>query len=362
MVEPKVNIIIVTYNDRQNLEVCLRSLFAQSYKNYDITISDNGSKDNSLKFVKEHFPEIRLIENSLNFGYSEGNNIGVRATDGDYVAVVNNDAEFDRDWLKNLIEVIRIDAIIGAVTSKILFFDDREKINCLGNTVHFSGLVFCHKIGQPSSEYSEVLEVPATSGAAFVISRKLINQYGFLDNNFGNLFGDNYWMSMEDTDLSWRIRLAGYKIMAVPMSVVYHKYDLKFTPDKLYYLECGRYLWIFKNYSFQTIFLLLPSFFLTEMVVWTFACLRGWAYIKLKFRSYVWLIRKRRVILQRRKQQQMIRTVSDKIMLQQTVQKIEMNPLIPQSKIFKSALNAVNLSYVVLFKTACFLSGDRKRL
>ncbi|MFH1903609.1 MAG: glycosyltransferase family 2 protein, partial [Candidatus Omnitrophota bacterium] len=158
MVEPKVNIIIVTYNDRQNLEVCLRSLFNQSYQNYDITISDNGSKDHSLEFVKEHFPEVRFIENGSNFGYSEGNNIGVRATDGDYVAVVNNDVEFDRNWLKSLIEVIRVDERIGAVTSKILFFDDREKINCLGNTVHFTGLVFCRKIGESSSEYSEVLE------------------------------------------------------------------------------------------------------------------------------------------------------------------------------------------------------------
>ena len=350
MVEPKVNIIIVTYNSRQNLEICLRSLFDQSYQNYDITISDNGSQDNSLEFVKEHFPKVRLIENGSNFGYSEGNNIGVRMTDGDYVAVVNNDAEFDRDWLKNLIAVIRTDAGIGAVTSKILFFDDRKKINCLGNTVHFSGLVFCQKIGQSSSRYNEVLEVPATSGAAFVISRKVINQ-------FGNLFDNAYWMSVEDTDLSWRLRMAGYKIMAVPASVAYHKYDLKFTPDKLYHLECGRYLWIFKNYSFPTIFLLLPSFFLTEMVVWTFACLKGWTYLKMKFRSYVWLIRKRRVIRQRRKQQQMIRIVSDKIMLRQTVQKIEMNPLIPQSKIFKLVLNAVNLSYVVLFKTAYFLLG-----
>ena len=129
MVEPKVSIIVVTYNSLQNLEVCLRSLFNQSYQNYDITVSDNGSKDNSLELVKEHFPKVRLIENSSNFGYSEGNNIGVRMTDGDYVAVVNNDAEFDRDWLKNLIEVIWTDAGIGAVTSKILFFDDRKKIN-----------------------------------------------------------------------------------------------------------------------------------------------------------------------------------------------------------------------------------------
>jgi GT2 family glycosyltransferase len=352
MVEPKVNIIIVTYNSRQNLEVCLRSLFNQSYQNYDITISDNGSKDNSREFVKERFPEARFIENSSNFGYSEGNNIGVRATDGEYAAVVNNDAEFDRDWLKNLMEIIRTDAGIGAVTSKILFFNDREKINCLGNAVHFTGLVFCREIGQPSSGYSEVLEVSATSGAAFVVSRKIINR-------FGNLFDSAYWMSMEDTDLSWRLRLAGYKIMAVPASVVYHKYDLKFTPDKLYHLECGRYLWILKNYSFLTLFLLLPSFFLTETVVWTFACLRGRAYRKVKFRSYVWLVRKRRVILQRRKQQQMIRTVSDKIMLRQTVQKIEPNPLIPQSRIFKAALNMVNLGYIILFKTAGLLLGRR---
>jgi hypothetical protein len=69
------------------------------------------------------------------------------------------------------------------------------------------------------------------------------------------------------------------------------------------------------------------------------------------------LIRKRRVILERRKEQQMIRTVSDKIMLRQTVQKIEMNPLIPQSKIFKLALSVVNLGYVVLFKAARFLLG-----
>ena len=352
---PKVNIIIVTYNSRQNLEVCLRSLFNQSYQNYDITISDNGSKDNSREFVRDRFPGVRFIENSSNFGYSEGNNIGVRATDGDYVAVVNNDAEFDRDWLKNLIEVIKTDAGIGAVTSKILFFDDRKKINCLGNTVHFTGLVFCRGIGQSSSEYNEVLEVPATSGAAFVISRKVINR-------FGNLFDNAYRMSLEDTDLSWRLRMAGYKIMAAPASVAYHKYNLKFTPDKLYHLECGRYLWIFKNYSLPTLLLLLPSFFLTETVVWTFACLRGRAYLKLKLRSYVWLVKKRRVIRQRRKQQQTIRTVSDKIMLRQTVPKIEMNPLIPQSKIFKPVLNMVNLLYAVLFKTVLFLSGNRKRL
>jgi GT2 family glycosyltransferase len=362
MNEPKVNIIVVNHNERQNLEVCLKSLLEQSYENYDVTVSDNGSKDGSLEFIRKCFPQVRLIENGSNFGYSEGNNIGVRLTEGDYVAVANNDMEFDRDWLKNLMEVIRTDERIGAVTSKMLFFDDRDRINCLGNAVHFSGLIFCHKIGQPSSEYNETLEVPTTSGAAFVVSRKLINKYGFLDNNFGNLFGDDYWMSMEDTDFSWRLRLAGYKIMSVSGSVVYHKYNLKFSPRKLYYLECGRYLWVLKNYACRTILLFLPSFFLTEKVVWAFAFSRGSAYIRSKFRSYVWLIRKRREIIERRKEQQAIRTVSDKVMLGQTVQKIEPNPLMPQSKFFKLALAAVNLGYVVLFKAARFLSGNHKRV
>ena len=102
--QPLVSIIIVNFNAGNLLLDCVSSIYNSNYKNLDIIVIDNVSKDNSSKICKEKFPEILLIENSENLGYCEGNNVGIRKAHGDFVVILNPDTLVELNWLDELID------------------------------------------------------------------------------------------------------------------------------------------------------------------------------------------------------------------------------------------------------------------
>ena len=181
----------------------------------------------------EAYPQVTWLRSPHNSGFGGGNNLAARRARGEYLAFLNPDTTVEPGWLEALIAALEADPQAGMATSKILLMDDPSRINTCGNDVHISGLTLCRGMGAPANDYNQVEEVAAVSGAAFVIRRGLFEQLGGFD--------PAYFMYMEDTDLSWRARLAGWRILYVPASVVYHDYRLQFGPRKTFYQERNRY-------------------------------------------------------------------------------------------------------------------------
>jgi GT2 family glycosyltransferase len=203
-----------------------------------------------------------------------------------------------------LITALEEDAQVGLATSKILLLADPERVNTCGNQVHFTGLTMCRGLGQNEKVFARPEEVDAVSGASFAIRRDLFDKIGGFDPSF--------FLYLEDTDLSWRARVAGYRCMYVPASVVYHDYALRFGPQKTFYQERNRYLMLLKNLRWPTLFILLPALLLAEVVTWGFALLRERSRLANKWRAYAWLVEHWAEVMASRRKVQELRTVRDR--------------------------------------------------
>lgn len=305
---PKVSIIIVNTNELHHLRECLPSLFEQTYPNFNVYIVDNCSSDGSHLFVQQQFPNINWVQNAKNLGYAGGNNLGMQIADGDYYAILNPDTRVQNDWLWHLVNALENDTEAGFATPKILLWDDNDKINTCGNDVTFTGITFCRGLDKPKDDITERLYVSAVSGAAFLVRRSLIEEIGGFD--------DDYFLYFEDTDLCLRAALAGYKAIFVPDSIIYHKYQFKFHPNKAFYQERNRHYTLLKIFHWPTYFVLAPSLLFGELLAWGFALLRGREHVRSLIQALYWLIKHHKKIRLARKRAQSIRKVKDRDILQ----------------------------------------------
>lgn len=298
------SIILLSYNSRNDLEECIPSLTNQTYLNFEIIVVDNASTDSTPDFIRTEYPDIKLVETGSNLGYPAGNNIGFEHAKGDYIVILNPDTVVDPNWLLQLIKPLSENPDIAITTPKILLYGRPDKINTCGNSVHFTGLDFCRGLNEPSTSFSTIEEVGAISGCSFAIRRGVFKELGGFDPDF--------FLYLEDVDLSLRARIAGYRIMFVPESIVYHKFELSITPWKLFYLERNRYILQLGNYSLKMLILLSPVFFVSEIVTWGHSVLHGFSFMKNKFRAYWWILTNPGKIMKKRQEVQRYRRINDK--------------------------------------------------
>ncbi len=305
----RCSVIIVNYNGRHYLPNCLNSLLTDFDQNDEIILVDNASTDGSAAYVAQNFPTVRLVQSESNSGFSRGCNLGAQAATGRYLAFLNPDTVVVPGWLDALIDALDTNPGFGLATSKILLLKDRAVINTCGNNSHYTGLTLCRGTGQDKNSLPDQREVNAVSGAAFVIIRHVFTAVGGFDPTF--------FMYMEDTDLSWRARLAGYRCLYVPESVVYHDYTLRFGPQKTYFQERNRYLKLLKTLSWRSLLLLLPALLLAEIITWGFVVVRERKNFSNKLSAYHWIVTHWPEIRQSRKQTQRIKRISDRELLAQ---------------------------------------------
>jgi len=305
---PLASVITVNTNEKHRLLVYLPSLLA-CQGNFEIIISDNGSRDGSVEFINADYPAIRVICNHANVGFTVANNRGARAARGEILVFVNPDTKVEPDWLRHLLEPFA-DSSVGLVTSKILLMGKPDQINTCGNIVHLTGLTLCRGLGAPRDAFSRSEEVGAISGAAFAIRSELFKT---LDG-----FDEDFFIYMEETDLSWRAQLAGWRCVYAPESIIYHDYVLRFGPQKVLYQERNRYLMLLKNLRWPTLLVLLPALALAEVVTWGFVLWGDRANWKNKFRAYYWIITHWSPVMQKRRATQALRKVGDRDLLRHT--------------------------------------------
>jgi GT2 family glycosyltransferase len=305
--KPRATVITVNTNERHRLEVYLPATTA-SKGDFEIVISDNGSTDGSDELLGK-FPSVRVLENGKNLGFAAANNRAAEVSKGDILVFLNPDTRVEPDWLVTLLEPFA-DPEVGLTTSKLLLMQKPDRINTGGNVVHIAGFGMCRGMDQPRTELSERVEVAAVSGAAFAIRREIFEQMKGFDEDF--------FIYMEETDLSVRCRLAGWKIVYTPDSIVYHDYQLKFGPRKTLYQERNRYFMLLKNLRWPTLVALMPTLALAECVSWGFVVTRDRANWKNKLTAYRAVFQQWGAVMRKRSETQRLRRVSDRELLKET--------------------------------------------
>lgn len=300
----KVSVIIVNYNGLSYLETCLRSVLAQSLPDFEVIVVDNRSSDRSLEYMRRMFPDVLVVANEKNLGYTGGINSGMYHAKGSYLAPLNVDTEVEKNWLGAMVRFMDANADAGAVTPKSLLYRDRGKVGVMGLNIHITGLGFVRGLNRQDSDLPrEPFQVAGVSGCSYLIRREIVERMGGLNE-------DNF-LYYDDVDLSWVVNLMGYKIYCVPQSVVYHEYELKMTSQKMFWLEHGRSSAIACYLKPFTLVALLPLLMFTEALIIGYCLIRGPRYVWAKLRSWLSVARNIGSILRRRKQIQRLRRISD---------------------------------------------------
>lgn len=300
---PLVSVVVLSYNGGISLELCLKSVLETDYPRLEVLVIDNASTDGDIERIQSLYPQIRFIRNRENLGYAGGNNVGIRASNGDYVILLNQDTLVLRNWVENLIAAA--DSYPDGIffQPKILQQKNPRLIDSAGNYTHILGFGYTKGMGEKDlGQYGMVCEIGHASGACVFVRKKCLNDVGLLDSL--------YFLYNEDTDWGWRGRLMGWKTYYVPNAVIYHDHVTKFSGEKLYFLERNRLITLGKNYTGRTIRLLVPLFLATEVAL-LFAFLPK-GFVSCKVRAYVDLFRLLKRIIAKRKEVQERRRVSDR--------------------------------------------------
>lgn len=276
----RASIIVVAYNSRSYLPACLDAVLACVGPDDEIIVVDNGSVDGSADLVAAAYPGVRLLRGA-NTGYAGGNNRGADLARGADLVFLNPDTCVQPGAIDALLAPLHDADNVALTTACVVYMDRPELVNTCGNTMHYTGLTYCRGAEQPRACYAASADVDAVSGAAFAIKRSVFEALGGFDEQF--------FMYVEDTDLSLRARLAGYRCRYVADAVVQHDYRPAFSPRKVFYLDRNRHLMLLKNLGRATYLRLLPGLLLGEVVTWGFMLLRGPRYWAVKPRVYRWL-------------------------------------------------------------------------
>jgi GT2 family glycosyltransferase len=340
----KVSIILVNFNSGNHLPECFTSLKNLEYLDFEIILVDNGSTDGSVEEVLNNFSDIKILCSEENLGFSSASNIGAQYASGEILAFLNPDTVVSPGWLNELLLALN-DPFCGLVTPQILLLANPGRINTCGNLVHFTGMPSCNGFMKKKGEMEKIELVSSVSGAAFIIKKEVFEKIGGFD--------DSFFLYAEDTDLSWRAKLAGYKSVYMPKSIIYHHYNQHFNPAKYYHLERNRYQILLKCFRWKTLFILLPSLITTEIITWAYALLSGREFIKSKLEGYLWLVRKLPDILSARHKIQDYRITPDRTILLESTYRLSFD-LPADGFISKLAASLFNPIYYLLYKSTLF--------
>lgn len=219
---PKVAIVILNWNGKKYLHDFLPSVMASTYPDFEVVVGDNASTDDSVAFLRTAYPNIRIIQNDANYGFTGGYNRILKQVEADYYILLNSDIEVVPGWMEPVIALMETDHLIAAAAPKIKSFRQKthfEHAGAAGGFIDHFGYPFCQgriffDIEEDKGQYNQSHEVFWASGAALFIKKKYWDECGGFD--------DRFFAHMEEIDLCWRLKNKGLKVMYCAESEVYH--------------------------------------------------------------------------------------------------------------------------------------------
>ncbi|HEY8886549.1 MAG TPA: glycosyltransferase family 2 protein [Candidatus Microsaccharimonas sp.] len=248
--KPLVSIIALNWNGQKFIDPLVESVRSQVLKDIDIEFLfvDNGSTDNSVEYFKKKFKDknFRVIENGGNYGYSKGNNLGMKQARGDYILVCNNDLTLGKDIVQTLYSGL-IKENADLVVPKLMFLNKPGYINNAGSRLDKNNSWPVIEIGfgeKDEGQYDTVEEITAFCGACVLFTRKFLSTVGMYD--------DRFFMYFEDSDLSWRGQTDNRKFVYIPKALAYHHHtgtSVEGSPKFNHFVARNRVLILLKNAS-----------------------------------------------------------------------------------------------------------------
>jgi GT2 family glycosyltransferase len=242
----KVSAIVVNFNQREMLGECIASLeagLAEVDGETEIVVVDNASEDDSVTMLAADYPNVSVVKNERNLGFPAGVSIGVAASSGEWIFLLNNDATVDPGCFPALLEAAANGERVGSVAAQMLFADGSERINSAGFGVDRLGVAYERRLGEPAEPASgQRQEVFGASGGASLFRREMLEEIGGFD--------DTFFVYFEDVDVAWRARRAGWTSVYAPAAVVHHHHSLTAghgSPFKYFHVGRNRVRLLAKN-------------------------------------------------------------------------------------------------------------------
>ncbi|MFQ3181135.1 MAG: GT2 family glycosyltransferase [Polaribacter sp.] len=246
----KIAIVILNWNGQKLLEKFLPSVVNFSSELAEIYVADNASTDASIKYVKELYPSIKIIENTTNGGYAKGYNDALATVDADIYCLLNSDVEVTKDWLKPVLNVFKREKKTAIIQPKLLDFKDKNKFEyagAAGGFLDLYGYPYCrgrifNNLEIDNGQFNKTSDIFWASGACLFIRSKIYHQLEGLD--------EDYFAHQEEIDLCWRTHHIGYNVRYVGTSTVFHVGGatlLENNPQKTYLNFRNSLLNVIKN-------------------------------------------------------------------------------------------------------------------
>lgn len=250
----KISIIIPNYNGERFIYNCIKSLNLQSHKAFEIIVVDNCSHDLSVKIIEDNFKDVKIISLDKNYGFSYAVNVGIKSSVGDFVLLINNDTEAEKDFVKNILNCIKADDKIFSVTAKMIRYNERNKIDDAGDFYNILGWSYKRGDGESILKYKNNSFVFSCCGGAAIFRKKLFERVG--------LFDESFFAYMEDLDICYRAKILGYKNLYCSNAKIYHigsgTSGSKYNNFKISLSARNNIFVIYKNMPYFQILLNLP--------------------------------------------------------------------------------------------------------
>ncbi len=262
---PKVTVAVLNRNGSGWLPECLVSLLNTDYPNLEVLVVDNGSSDGSVQIVRQRFPTVSVMALDENLGFTGAYNRVFQSVHSPYILLLNNDTKVvEPQWVHALVKALEGDPSAAAATCRILYLHRPDCINSLGGRAYWWTGSYDIADGENDDEEHSTLTVEpfCFCGAAALLRMSAVREV--------NGFDDAMFAYREDVDLSWRLRLRGYRIVYVREAVVLHAGGGSWGPlsyGKLYLSSRNWLRAMLKNYSLPMLTRGLPAFFLFELLV-----------------------------------------------------------------------------------------------
>ncbi|MGA1082409.1 MAG: glycosyltransferase family 2 protein, partial [Candidatus Nanopelagicales bacterium] len=257
MNKPKVSVVLVNYRGAEDTLNAIESLLDCDWdaSKLEIIVVDNASGDDSLEKLGAVKNKIKLIVSENNLGFAGGVNLGVKEATGEIVALLNNDARADKNWITSAVEKLNSDKEIAAIACKVLNWDG-SKIDFVDGSLTWYGMGYKREAEKPVNQVIDYeRDVLFATGSAMFVKKSIFDEVGGFDENF--------FMFYEDVDLGWRLNLFGYKVKYLPTSIAYHKHHASIEKfgqyHEHYLLERNALLSLYKNYEAMSLDSVLPA-------------------------------------------------------------------------------------------------------
>jgi len=325
--KPFVSIIVLNYNGKKWLKDCFESLRNLEYPKdkYEVIMGDNASTDDSVEYVKENFPWVKILELDKNYGYAGGNNRCTKIAKGGYIIFLNPDTKVDANWVMELVKPVLIDKNIKICGSKNLHMEN-NKVLAFGGSLTNIGAGTCENKLNKTNIEKEYIFIGYGIGSSLLVEKKIFENI--------DRFDETYFMYNEETDLCWRAWIYGYKVAVSLHASIYRKTDIESKKREkfLFHIIKNQLMSVLKNFElYNLIYSLVISFFYNLFQIVKYSLLKRPHNIINIIKAHLFVIKNLPEIFKKRRKIQKNRKISDKELY-------KMGLILPLSKSIKKEI------------------------